>query len=164
MPRKPNVYVICGFIGAGKTTFAINLENETGAVRITKDSWLIRLIGHNPDIPGYAELDGAICGLSRDFAFYLVEKGIDVILDEGFWAPEERAAIRARIESLGAEPVLYFIDTPIDEIRKRVAERNLNPTENAFRIESDLLEGYLRLWQPPQDDEGYTRISAMPQN
>jgi predicted kinase len=37
MKRKPIVYLICGFIGAGKTTFAKKLEEKTGAVRITKD-------------------------------------------------------------------------------------------------------------------------------
>jgi len=41
MKTKPIVYVICGFIGAGKTTFAKKLEEKTGAVRITKDEWSI---------------------------------------------------------------------------------------------------------------------------
>ena len=44
MKIKPNVYLICGFIGAGKTTFAKKLEEKTGAVKITKDEWSIRLI------------------------------------------------------------------------------------------------------------------------
>ena len=42
--RTPIVYLICGFIGAGKTTFSKKLETETGAVRITKDEWSISLI------------------------------------------------------------------------------------------------------------------------
>jgi len=37
MKTKPIVYVLCGFIGAGKTTFANRLTETTGAVRITKD-------------------------------------------------------------------------------------------------------------------------------
>ena len=82
MKRKPIVYIICGFIGAGKTTFAKKLEEKTGAVRITKDEWSIRLIGNDPTIDGYKEFDAKICGLSRDVAFQLVEKGIDVILHE----------------------------------------------------------------------------------
>jgi AAA domain len=85
MRRQPIVYLICGFIGAGKTTFAKKLEGKTGAVRITKDEWSIRLIGNDPTIDGYKEWDHKICGLSRDVAFQLAEKGIDVIIDEGFW-------------------------------------------------------------------------------
>jgi len=32
--KQPIAYIICGFIGAGKTTFARKLEKETEAVRI----------------------------------------------------------------------------------------------------------------------------------
>lgn len=161
MKMQPTVHIICGFIGAGKTTFAIRLEAETGAVRITKDAWLIRLIGHDPSIAGYAELDRKVCALSREIAFDLVAKGIDVILDEGFWGREERAELRQQIESLGARPVMYFIDTPLDVIRARVAHRNSSLTENTFIISSDMLEGYLPSWQPPGDDEEFVRIQEL---
>lgn len=45
--KKPIVYVICGFIGAGKTTFARKLEHETKAIRITKDEWIIKIFVNN---------------------------------------------------------------------------------------------------------------------
>ena len=56
MSEEATVYLLCGFIGAGKTTFARKLDERTGAVRITKDEWLIRLIGHDPTINGYDEI------------------------------------------------------------------------------------------------------------
>jgi predicted kinase len=161
MNAKPTVYLLCGFIGAGKTTFARKLEKRTGAVRITKDEWLIRLIGHDPTIDGYADYDRKICDLSRDVAFQLVEKGIDVIIDEGFWAKAERIALRRRIEGMGATEVLYYLDTPIETIRERVARRNTNLTEDSFRITSEMLDNYLTYWQPPTEDEGYLIASEV---
>lgn len=161
MNSKPTVYVICGFIGAGKTTFARKLEARTGAVRITKDEWLIRLIGHDPTIDGYADYDHRIVELSQDVAFQLVEKGIDVILDEGFWAKEERALLRRRIEEMGAEAVLYYLDTPIETIRERVARRSADPPKDSFRISGELLDYYLPYWQPPSEDEGYVLASEV---
>src|SRR6476659_5774046 len=124
MKRKPTVYLICGFIGAVKTTFAKELEEKTVAVRITKDEWSIRLIGNDPTIDGYVQWDRKIIGLSRDFAFYVAEKGIDVIMDEGFWAKEERDELKKKIEAIGAKAVLYYVDTPIETIRERVVKRN----------------------------------------
>jgi len=121
MKAKPTVYLLCGFIGAGKTTFASALEERTGAVRITKDEWLIRLIGNDPTVDGYEDFDSRICGLSRDVAFQLAAKGIDVIIDEGFWAKDERALLRRRIAEIGAKQVLYYLDTPLETIRERVA-------------------------------------------
>jgi predicted kinase len=159
MKTKPTVYVICGFIGAGKTTFARKLEAETGAVRITKDEWLIRLIGNDPTVEGFAEFDHKVCGLSRDVGFGLVEKGIDVIFDEGFWEREQRDLMRRRIDAAGAREVLYVLHTPIETIRARVARRNAHPSRDSFLISGDMLDYYLQYWQPPGDDEEYVLIT-----
>lgn len=155
MKRKATVYIICGFIGAGKTTFAKKLEEKTGAVRITKDEWSIRLIGNDPTIDGYAEWDRKIIGLSRDFAFYLAEKGSDVIMDEGFWEKETRDEMSRRIAAIGAKAVMYYLETPMETIRERVVRRNNNPTKDSFKISREMLDGYLQYWQPPSDDEDY---------
>ena len=155
MKRKPIVYIICGFIGAGKTTFAKKLEEKTGAVRITKDEWLIRLIGNDPTIDGFEEYDKKLCELSRDVAFYLVEKGIDVIIDEGFWEKETRDEMRKRTDAIGAKAVMYYVDTPIETIRERVVGRNRNVTKDSFHISGEMLDNYLKYWQPPGEDEDY---------
>ena len=161
MKRVPIVYLICGFIGAGKTTFAKKLENKTGAVRITKDEWSIRFIGNDPTIDGYAEWDRKIIGLSRDVAFYLAEKGIDVIMDEGFWEKETRDEMRRRIAGIGAKAVMYYVDTPIETIRDRALQRNNRPTKDSFEISREMLDNYLMYWQPPREDEDYILASEV---
>src|SRR5437588_597198 len=161
MKRKPIVYLICGFIGAGKNTFAKKLEEKIGAVRITKDEWSIRLIGNDPTIDGYEEWDHKICGLSRDVAFQLAEKGIDVIIDEGFWEKEQRDKMRKRIEEIGAKEVLYYLNTPIETIRERVVGRNSNFTKESFKISSEMLDNYLKYWQAPSKDEDYVLASEV---
>jgi predicted kinase len=161
MKAKPTVYVLCGFIGSGKTTFARKLEARTGAVRITKDEWLVRLIGNDPTIDGYATFDQAIVELSRDIAFQLVRKGIDVILDEGAWAKDERTMMRRRIEEAGAQMVLYYLNTPIQTVRERVALRSANPPADSMRISDELLDYYLPYWQPPGEDESYLLASEV---
>ena len=159
MKSTPIVYVICGFIGAGKTTFSKKLEERTGAVRITKDEWLIRFIGNDPTIEGFEEYDHKIIGLSRDIAFQLAEKGVDVIMDEGFWLKEQRVELRRKIEAIGAREVLYYLDTPIETIRERVVGRNGNLTKDSFKISREMLDNYLQYWQPPGEDEDYVLVS-----
>jgi predicted kinase len=158
MKTEAVVYVMCGFIGAGKTTFARDLEKRTGAVRITKDEWLIRLIGNDPTVEGFEEYDHRICDLSRDVAFDLAAKGIDVILDEGFWEREQRDTIRERINATGAKGVWYYLDAPIETIRERVAGRNNNLTNDSFSISREMLDNYLTYWQPPGEDEEYLLV------
>jgi len=161
MKRKPIVYLICGFIGAGKTTFAKKLEEKTSAVRITKDEWSISLIGNDSTIDGYAEWDTKIIELSRNVAFQLVKKGIDVIIDEGFWEKEQRVKMKNRIEALGAKEVLYYLDTPIETIRERVVGRNVNLTKESFKINREMLDNYLKYWQAPTEDEDYVLASEV---
>jgi predicted kinase len=161
MKRKPIVYLICGFIGAGKTTFAKKLEEKTGAVRITKDEWSIRFIGNDPTIDGYAQWDRKIIDLSRDVAFYLAGKGMDVIMDEGFWEKETRAAMRRRAEAIGAQVVMYYLETPIETIRERVVGRNNNLTKDSIKISREMLDNYLKDWQPPTEDEDYILASEV---
>lgn len=161
MKREPIVYLICGFIGAGKTTFAKMLAERTGAVRITKDEWSIRLIGNDPTIDGYEAWDHKICELSREVAFQLAEKGIDVIIDEGFWEKEQREEMRRRISTLGARVTMYYVETPIETIRARVVGRNNNLTKDSFKISREMLDNYLMYWQPPGEDEDYILASEV---
>jgi predicted kinase len=154
----PTVYLICGFIGAGKSTFSKKLEVKTGAVRITKDEWSIRLIGNNPMIDGYADWDRKITALSRDVGFHLAEKGSDVILDEGFWERETRNEMRKRAEAIGAKLVMYYLDTPIETIRDRVLARNDGLTRDSFYISKEMLNSYLKYWEPPTEDEEFILV------
>lgn len=160
MTLKPTVHILCGFIGAGKTTLAKQLETETGAVRITKDEWLIQIVGNDPTIAGYDIYDGRMCGLSRDVAFQLAEKGIDVIIDEGVWERAQRDILWKRAESVGAQVVMYYLDTSIETIRERVRQRNLTIASDAFTITDDLLDHYLQYWEPPSREEVDVVVSA----
>ena len=130
-------------------------------MRITKDEWSIRFIGNDPTIDGYAEWDRKIIDLSRDVAFQLAEKGIDVIIDEGFWAKEQRDELRRKIDAIGAKAVMYYVETPIETIRDRVVERNNNLTKDSFQISRELLDSYLQYWQPPGKDEDYILAGEM---
>lgn len=154
--KKPTVYVICGFIGAGKTTFSKKLASETGAIHITKDGWMVQIFGNNaPTMEDFSTLDNNVSKLATDFAFKLVEHGIDVILDEGFWTKSQREELKKRIEKAGAKWVLYYVSTPADEMKKRVLNRSKNPDKESFEISDEMFDSYLKYWQPPEEDEEF---------
>jgi len=68
--KQPIAYVICGFIGAGKTTFARKLEHETKAIRITKDEWIIKIFGNKiTSDKNFERYDKNITELATDIAF-----------------------------------------------------------------------------------------------
>ena len=157
--KQPTVYIICGFIGAGKTTFAKKLEKQTGALRITKDEWLIDLVGHDPQIEGFEKYDEKICKLSYKIALEFIKRGIDVIIDEGFWVKQQRQDIRERMEKTGAKVILYYVNCPMEVMRERVVGRNNNLSPDSFKISEQLFENYAKYWQPLEADEDYVLAS-----
>lgn len=156
--KTPVVYMICGFIGAGKTTFAKKLEKKTGAIRITKDEWLIKLFGHNSRIKGFEEYDKKICELSNNIAFKFIEHGLGVIIDDGFWVKEQREEMRKRIKKAGARPVLYYVKCPMEVMKERAVNRSSNLTEDSFEIDEELFDKYIKYWEPPGEDENYILV------
>lgn len=158
--KKPTAYIICGFIGSGKTTFARKLEKETVAVRITKDEWVIKIFGNKiTSDKNFEEYDSKVTKLARDIAFKILESGGDVILDEGFWARSHRDEMKKRAREAGAKPILYYVECPVEKMKERTVSRSKNPPVDSFEITGEMFDGYLKDWHPPEKDEDFTLVS-----
>lgn len=154
--KQPIAYIICGFIGAGKTTFARKLEKETGAIRITKDEWMIKIFGNKiTSDKNFQEYDKKVTELAKDFAFKILKSGGDVIIDEGFWVKSQRDEIKKKILNIGAKPILYYVECPVEQMRERVINRSENPSVDSFEINAEMFDSYLKYWQPPEEDEEF---------
>jgi predicted kinase len=157
--NKPIAYIIIGFIGSGKTTFARKLENETGAIRFTKDEWMVRIFGNTPLKDTFEEYDNKMASLATDIAIKCLKAGIDVIIDEGFWAKEHRNAIRAKVKNAGAIPKLYYIEASFEIMKDRTLKRSENPPIDSFTIDEEAFDHYWNFFQPPEKDEDFTLIN-----
>ncbi len=151
---QPIAHVICGFIGAGKTTFARKLENETGAIRITKDEWMIKIFGSKitTDV-NFERYDKQVTELATDIAFKILKSGNDVILDEGFWVKSQRDEIKKKIQQAGAKPIIYYVESSIALMKERVINRSKNPPIDSFEINEEMFDNYLKYWEPPTREE-----------
>ena len=88
-----------------------------------------------------------------DLAARVLELGVDVVLDFGFWSRSEREEFRARATQLGAGSELHFMDVPEETLITRLATRNAQLPPGTFWID----EARLRLWsgwfEPPTGEE-----------
>jgi predicted kinase len=155
---KPVAHIVIGFIGSGKTTFARKLEKETGAVRFTKDEWMVRLFGNTPPEDKFQEYDNKMAALATDIALACLKAGIDVIIDEGFWVKEQRDEISQRVRNVAAIPKLYYLKVPIEVMRARTLKRTEEPPIDSFTIDEDSFNQYLKFFEPPSTDEEFTLI------
>lgn len=153
---KPIAHIICGFVGAGKTTFARKLEKQTSAVRITKDEWLIKIFGNKITLDkNFETYDRKVTELAKHIAFKILKSGKDVIIDEGFWAKSQRVDIKKKLVALGTQPILYYVKCPIEKMRERVIDRSKVPPDDSFEISGEMFDSYLKYWQPPEEDEEF---------
>ncbi len=157
--NTPVAHIIIGFIGSGKTTFARKLEKETGAVRFTKDEWMVRIFGNTPPKDKFEEYDKKMTSLATDMALKCLKAGTDVIIDEGFWEKGHRDAIKEKVENVGAIPKLYYIEAPFEVMKARTLKRTEEPPIDSFTIDEEAFNHYWKFFQPPVKDEEFKLIS-----
>jgi predicted kinase len=156
--KNPVVYLICGQIGAGKTTFAKKIENETGAIRFTPDEWMLKLY---PEMPPKEEFDDYFyrcCDVVWGVASEIVKRGGDVILDFGFWKYKDRETYRELASEIGGESKLYYIDCIRDGIIERLHARNKERPNGAVEITDEMFDFYSPGFEPPCAGEKYILI------
>jgi predicted kinase len=155
---KPLAHIVVGFIGAGKTTFARKLEQETGAVRFTKDEWMVRLFGNTPPEDKFEEYDTRVASLATGIALKCLAAGISVIIDEGFWVKEQRDEIRKKVNNVGAVPKFYYIDVPFEIMKARTLKRSRNPPVDSYIIDKESFDRYWEFFRPPGKEEEFELI------
>ena len=139
----------CGLPGAGKTTLARQLAADRGAVRLTKDEWLIAL-GSNPwDEAARVNVERQLWDLAKE----ILRLGPSVVLDFGLWARSERDEMRSVARGLGVGVELHYLDVPVDELWRRIDARNSQPPWDGYPIRRADFDGWLPLFQAPDAAE-----------
>jgi predicted kinase len=156
--NAPIAHLLCGFIGSGKTTFARRLEKETGAMRFTKDEWMVKIFGNNPPKDRFAEYDSNMTKLTTETALRCLSAGVSIILDDGFWYRKQRDEMRQQLKGIGAIAKFYYIDTPVDVMKSRTIKRSENPGDDSFYITEEEFGNYLNMFEPPAADEEFISI------
>lgn len=141
--------MICGLPGSGKSTLAAKLEQDLSALLFTPDEWIERMNedGHKKGKRKLVE------ELQWDVARKALRLGLDVILENGFWSKQEREQFKLEAAAVGASTKLYFLDVPPEELKRRLHARNNNLPANAFYVNPDLIDTWLKEFEPPTAEE-----------
>ena len=147
------LHLMVGLPCSGKTTLAQTLEHELPALRLTPDEWQIRLFGQDAEDPEHDARHSLIEAMLWKIASRALELGTNVILDFGFWAREEREEYRLRAKRLGASSEVHYLDVPEDELLRRLALRNSQPSQESFYISEEAMKPWMAFFQKPTPDE-----------
>jgi predicted kinase len=145
-------HLIHGFLGAGKTTFARQLERELPAIRFSQDAWMAHLYGNDPPPDEFPIFFRRISELIAGLWPRCLELGVDVILDLNFWSRKERDETRATASALGASTTLYSLACTDEEAWRRVERRNHKLNGDLF-ISRETFEALKARFEPLSDNE-----------
>jgi predicted kinase/antitoxin (DNA-binding transcriptional repressor) of toxin-antitoxin stability system len=151
---RPIVHLMCGLVGAGKTTLARQLAAELPGLRFSRDEWMIRLYGLSYDDPRYVEHLDPCTELIWDVAVEALRLGVNVILDWNHWSRQRRAEALARARTAGFDAVVHFLDVPIDTAMRRTRHRSSTRPADAHRIDGAAVQHFAMIFEQPADDEG----------
>lgn len=146
----PQLHLMVGLPGAGKTTLAKKLEQDLPALRLSPDEWMERVAGGAMDDPDKRD---AVEAEQWRIAARALALGVNVVLENGFWTRKERDAYRACGREIGAQIVLHYLTAPREELLWRIAKRQVNAPPNAFRITPEMFALYESWFEPPAADE-----------
>jgi predicted kinase len=146
---QARLILICGLPGSGKTTLAKQLAPEVPAVRLSPDEWKHDLDIDYYDEPRRVRLEQRLWRLGQE----LLGLGQSVILENGFWAREEREELRLGGRTLGVAVELHFLEVPVDELWRRLEIRNERAVPGTVPIKREDLEKWAQQFEAPDVGE-----------
>ena len=157
---QPRAFLIFGEIGAGKTTFAKQLETSLPALRFSHDEWMRQLYGEDPLLEHFPAYYARVTALMETVWPRCLELGLSVVLDFGFWTRRERDAVRARVARLGFEHVLYALECPEEMRWRRVEARNLQQGRDSLYTARETFLSLHERVEPLEADEERISVST----
>ena len=76
-----------------------------------------------------------------------------MILENGFWAREERDELRLAARALGVGVELHFLDAPVEELWRRLELRNEAAEPGAVPVERHDLDRWAQQFEAPDAAE-----------
>lgn len=119
----PVCYLICGFLGAGKTTYAQRLAQKTGAIHLNPDEWCIKLFSKEEYEQNWNECFSKTIDYLWGKAAKYAKQGKSVVFDMGFWTKESRQDAIKQANGFGFSSVIHYIYAPDDILKQRITSR-----------------------------------------
>ncbi|NEB04341.1 ATP-binding protein [Streptomyces sp. SID13726] len=155
--RSPFCVLMAGLPGSGKTTLS-RVLTDRGFVRLCPDEEMYRRHGvYGVDFPrgSFPTLERPVLEDVAVELGELLQAGRDVVVDHGFWTPEDRARWRTIAIDAGATPLLVYLEASHAELWSRINKRNedhVHDPNSIYFSESDLRR-YRTRFVPPESNE-----------
>lgn len=152
------LHLIVGPVGAGKSTYALELARQHSGVRLNLDEWMADLF--SPDRPDsgviewYHERTQRCLELIWKLAERMVAAGTNVILEIGLIQKNGRTRFLKKVDASNHRLTIHLLDAERDIRRERVAQRNRQRGDTfSMVVPPHIFELASDMWEAPDEDE-----------
>jgi predicted kinase len=152
------LHLICGAAGAGKTTYALKLCDELGALHLSIDDWMVNLFGPDaPNPPQWPWMAERLLRCERQIFRTATEagrRGLPVVLDLSFLRADQRNRAAEAAQEAGLAARLHLLDPDPETRWARVAARNEAKGETyRLPVTRPMFDFIESIWQRPSERE-----------
>ncbi len=154
MKKCSTIYLICGFLGAGKTTYSRKLAKDTGAIHLNPDDVCMQKYSPEEYETNWEDcFTQTLDFLWQEISAY-IKQNKDIIFDVGFWTKSSRDEAVSKIKQMGGNPIIHYIYAPDAILKQRLKTRKGKIAEQNL-LNFDLIK---KSFEEPSEDENFIFI------
>lgn len=156
------VYLICGRICSGKTVYAEKLVREKKAVLLSVDEITLSIFDSHLGSDHEAVTD-KVQKMLYEKSLKILQTGIDVVLDWGFWRLADREYAREFYRANNIPFEFHYIDVSEDLLKLNMKLRNrdvIDKKHQAYYVDENLAKKCSEIFEKPVDCEMDKIISS----
>lgn len=149
------VICICGKLCSGKTTYAKRLCQQGSAVILSVDEIMLAVFGQYAGDKHEIYVHRLYKFLCEK-AVQIVNAGVNVVLDWGFWTKDNRDKAKAYFKEHGISCEIHYIDICDEDWAKFIEKRNASAEahkDRAYYVDSKLVEKFNNMFEMPSKEE-----------
>jgi predicted kinase len=154
----PTLYLLCGKIGAGKSTLARQLAARPATLLISEDHWTSTLFADElKSIEDYGRLSARLRAAMAPHIVDILRQGLSVVLDFPANTVRQRAWMWSLIAEAKVPHELHHLDLPNEICKQRLRKRNAGG-QHQFQVSDAEFEQFTAHFVPPGPDERFNVI------
>ena len=149
------VYLICGKICSGKSTYAKQLQTDCKGIILSVDEIMLAVFGLYAG-EKHDEYAARIRNYLFEKSLEIVKADVNVILDWGFWTRAGRTEAKSFYKNRNIECELHYINVPDNVWNARINQRNqsvIDGKTTAYIVDSNLAAKFESKFEQPDVDE-----------
>ena len=149
------VYLICGKLCCGKSTYAKQLKENQKAVLLSVDEIMLAVFGLYAG-EKHDEYAANVQIYLFEKSLELIQTGVSVVLDWGFWSKTARDAAKEFYRSRNIECELHYLDVNDTVWQARINQRNQSVVAGkttAYMVDSALAAKFEAKFELPAKEE-----------